>query len=128
MVVATLSFSHVQISRFSRNEPVTLRIFFNDGQARFFDKTTDISSTEALTQEVINEARRIAKENNAKKTGNFIDDNVMVRFAEDEEKLEEKMIMAFSRIKGDLKRVRTLNTATNYLQNIASFQGSKYNI
>ena len=128
MIVVTLSFSHIQISKFARNEPVTLRIFFNDGQDRFLDKTTDISSTEGLTREVINEARKLAKESNSKKTGNFLDDTVMVRFAEDEERLEEKMIMAFARIKGDLKRIRTMNTSTNYLQNIASFQGSKYNI
>ena len=128
MNVVTLSFSHIQISKFVRNEPVTLRIFFNDGQNKFFDKTTDISNTEELTQEVINEARKITKESNSKRTGDFLDGTVVVKFAEDEEKLEEKMIMTFARIKGDLKRLRTMNTSTNYLQNIASFQGSKYNI
>ena len=128
MIVITLNFTAIEVSKFARNEPMILKVFFNDGKDRFLEKSTNLENVEEFTQQVINEARKLAKESNAKSSGGFLDDVVMVRFGEDEEKLEEKMINAFRRVKEDMKRLKTINTPQNYLQKLAMFQKSKYNI
>ncbi len=129
MIVITVNFTSVEVSRYVRDEPITLKIFFNDGsQERFIEKRTNLENIEEFTQQVITEARKMEKDINAKHSSGFLDDVVMVRFGDDEEKVEEKLHNVFRKIKDEIKKLKTPTAAQNYLQRIAMFQKSKFNI
>lgn len=127
MNVVTLDFKSIEIAKYARGEPLLLNILFSDGQDKVIQKSTDLNNTETLTQEILNEAKKLAKEKNKSNTGNFLDDAVMIRFARDEEETEAKLNMALRRVKEDVRKFRTTNSQ-GYLQKWAMFQGTKYNI
>lgn len=127
MIVITLDFKAIEIGKYARGEPLLLNISFSDGQDKVIQKSTDLNNTELLTQEIINETKKLAKESNKSNTGNFLDDTVMIRFARDEEETEAKLNMALRRIKEDVRKFKTTNSQS-YLQKWAMFQGTKYNI
>ena len=128
MIVITVNFTHVIISKFIRNEPVTLKIHFNDGKEKSIEKTTNLDNVENFVSEVLSDVKKLEKESNSKGTGGFLDDVVMVRLGDDEEKVEEKLFHAFARIKEDIRKLKSGATPQNFLQKIAMFQNSKYTI
>ncbi len=129
MIVIPVKFTSVVIQKYARDS-ITIRINFTDGsKEKFIDK--DLNSdfnTEELTEQIISEVRKIAKENNAKTGTNFLDDIVMVRFEHDEEELPERLNNALRRVKEEIRRTTGAKTSTNYLQNIANIQGAKFQI
>ena len=127
MIIVNIVFKMIEIAKFSRGEPLVLKVTFNDGKERIIEKTTNLENVEEFTQIIINEARKISKEANAKNTGGFLDDVVQIRFGDDEEKAEEKLYHAFARVKEDVKRMRMQN-GQNLLQRVSMIQGAKYNI
>jgi len=129
MIVVNVIFKTVEIGKYVRNAPITLKITFDDGyKERSFEKVTSVENAEALTQEVINDVRKMEKEAHTDTSGGFLDDVVIVRFGDDEEKTEAKLQNTFRRIKEELMKLKTMTTAQDYLQRIAMFQKSKYNI
>ncbi len=129
MIVITVNFRFVEVSKYERNQPVQLKIFFDNGsEEKFIEKSTNLENIEEFTQDVINSARKIEKEANAGASGSFLDDVVMVRFGEDEEKTELKLSRVFSRIKEDIKNLRINDSPQSYLQRLAMIQNAKYNI
>ena len=127
MNVITVNFKHVEIFKYARNEPIILKILFNDGISdRSMVKTTNIDNAEQFTAEVMNNIRKMEKELHNKNSNNFLD-VVQVRFGDDEEKAEEKLYHAFSRVKEDMRKLRT-PSAQGLLQKVAMIQGSRYSI
>jgi hypothetical protein len=127
MIVVTVNFTAVQVAKYARGEPLLLKIFFHDGsQERFVEKHTELANVEEMIQHLINDVRKMEKELHAKKGGGFLDDVVMVRFGDDEEKVEERLFHVLSRVKEEAKKLRTPGAAQNYLQKIATFQGAKF--
>ena len=132
MIVTTVNFKYVEVNKYERNyksEDLTLRIYFNDGsQDRFVEKKFNINSnSEETTKEVLNDIKKLARESNAKGSRDFLGDAVVVRF-DDDESMEDRLMHAFNRIKEDLRKIRNPNNSTGFLQNIASFQKSKYSL
>ncbi|MEK6887165.1 MAG: hypothetical protein AABW88_05020 [Nanoarchaeota archaeon] len=127
MNIITVNFKHVEILNYIRNEPATLKILFNDGTAdRSIVKTTNIDTSEQFAIEIMNDIKKLEKEVHSKNSNDFLD-VVVVRFGDDEEKVEEKLKMAFSRVREEIKKMKS-PSAQGLLQRIASFKGSKYNI
>ena len=127
MNIITVNFKHVEILNYIRNEPATLKILFNDGTAdRSIVKTTNIDTSEQFAIEIMNDIKILEKEVHSKNSNDFLD-VVVVRFGDDEEKVEEKLKMAFSRVREEIKKMKS-PSAQGLLQRIASFKGSKYNI
>lgn len=129
MIVITVAFTAVEVVKYARNEPLMLKISFNDGsKEKSFEKTTNLDNIEEFSTEVMGEARKIEKELNAGSTGRFLDDVVMVRFGDDEEKSQERLNNAFRRIRDDVKNLKRPDSPKNYLQKTAMIQKARYNI
>lgn len=129
MIVITVKFIAVEVVKYIRNEPLILKISFNDGsQERAFEKAANLDNIEEFSIEVMNEARKIEKQANEGNTGRFLDDVVMVRFGEDEEKTMDRLNRAFRKIKDEIKGLTAGDTPQNYLQKMAMLQRAKYSI
>lgn len=127
MIIITVTFTAVEIVKYARNEPLTIKILFNDGSKEHsFEKITNFDKVEEFSIEVMNEARKIEKELNAGSTGRFLDDVVQVRFGDDEEKSQEKLNNVFRRIRDDVKNLKRPDSPRNYLQKTALIQKARY--
>lgn len=127
MIIVNVKFTSIEVSKYTRSELV-LKINFDDGiKERTLEKKSNLESAEELTDEVFTEVRRLEKELNDQKTGDFLEDVVIVRI-EDDEKISEKMQNAFRRIKEDMRKLKTGAITDNYLQDITMFQRTKINL
>ena len=121
----------VEMTRYARNEPTILKIFFNDGnKEHYIEKTSSLDSLEELSSQIMNDIKKNIKDMNSKDGPGIFDNIVTVIFGDidDEEKAEEKLTNSLRRIKDDIRKLKMQNTAQNYLQRLAMFQKSRYSI
>ncbi len=127
MIIVNVDFTAVEVKKFDRDE-FLLRIYFKDGsKEQFVDKTTKLDNIEEFSQTLIQEVRKLEKDINSQKSGEFLGDVTVVMF-EDDETLEERLQNVFRRIRDEAKKLRTQKVAQGYLQNISRFSGSKYSV
>ena len=128
MIVVPITFKYIQIAKYSRDE-VIIHIVFNDGSKdRALERKADYDNVEEFANKVIADVRTAVKTQNQQKSSGMLGDVVTVRFTEDEEALYERLEMALSRIKDEVRKAKTAKVAQNYLQNLASLQGAKFNL
>lgn len=128
MIIVNLVFDSVQVANYGRDD-LTVRINFSDGkQSYHIDKRTNLENTEEISEQMFNEAKKMVKDAHAQRSSDFLGDVVMVRFNEDEEKLSEKMHNAFSRIKEEMRKLKTSKVADNYLQRLTNFNNLKISL
>jgi len=128
MIVVPITFKYIQIAKYSRDE-VIIHIVFNDGSKdRALERKADYDNVEEFANKVIADVRTAVKTQNQQKSSGMLGDVVTVRFTEDEEALYERLEMALSRIKDEIRKAKTAKVAQNYLQTLSSLQGAKFNL
>jgi hypothetical protein len=128
MIIINVKLLSIEVSKFTREE-LTLKINFDDGsKKRFIEKKTTLDNIPQFVEEVLADIKKMEKELNAPRTGDFLEDVVIVRLQDDDEDLREKMESALRRVKEEGRKVKSTSVSDNYLQKIALMQGFKIEI
>ncbi len=131
MINVNVKFTSIEISKYIRNEPVTLKVLFNDGKKEHsILKTTDLVNINELADQIKSDAKKMMKDMNSSSGTGMFDGVVTVVFGDidDEVNATERLSNSLGRIREDIRKMKNNTTSQNYLQRIAMFSGSRYSI
>ena len=121
MLLVNIEFRRVEIINYHHKTGIELKISFDAGKLLSFSRLLTDQNPEFFAEEVMKEARILAKKN-AKIIGeDFLDDVIIVKVPNEDE-VVRKMAGFFSRIKEKSGYLRNARQAAGYIYGIENFK------
>lgn len=121
-----IKINELKINNYDRhNDSFTLNIALDiSGKKEFLKKFDKISKPEIMARDLINFVKEDTKsKNKPTQTDNLIEDLVIIRYAEDLEELEPKLISFFKRFNDLVKNFKNRGYSENYLMTYRTVDG-----
>ena len=121
MLLANIQFKKIEIANYHHKTGIELKISFDAGRQLLFNKMLGDQNPEAFAEDVLKEARILAKKN-AKAIGDdFLDDVVIVKIPNEDE-IARRMAGFFGRIRERSNYLRGAKAAAGYIYSMENFK------
>ncbi len=121
MLLLNIQFKRIEIANYHHRTGIELKITLDAGKLLSMSKMLSDQNPEAFAEEVIKEARLLAKKN-AKSIGeDFLDDVIIVKVPNEDE-VVRRMAGFFNRLKEKSNYLRGAKQAAGYVYGIENFK------